>query len=136
MAVHYYMNTPLAFVASIVIGTIQLGATVDYAILMTSRYHKERTVRGQDKRNAIRIAHETSIKSILISGCCFFAATFGVAAYSSVDMIGSICMLLARGAVISMFVVICILPAMLWIFDGVILRTTLDMIKMKGREKS
>lgn len=133
MAVPYYMDTPLAFVASIVIGTIQLGATVDYAILMTNRYHKERTVRGQDKRNAIRIAHETSIKSILISGCCFFAATFGVAAYSRVDMIGSICMLLARGAVISMFVVICILPAMLWIFDAVIQRTTLDMIR---KEKS
>nr|MDE6851889.1 MMPL family transporter [Lachnospiraceae bacterium] len=131
MAVPCYMHDSLAFVASIVIGTIQLGATVDYAILMTNRYHKERTIGGRDKKTAIRIAHETSIKSIIISGCCFFATTFGVAAYSRVDMIGSICMLLARGAVISMVVVICLLPALLWIFDGVIVRTTLDMIRTK-----
>ena len=89
MAVPFYTNTSLPFVASIVIGTIQLGATVDYAILMTSRYHKERTERGQSKKDAIRIAHETSIKSILTSGLCFFAATFGVSVYSQVDMIGS-----------------------------------------------
>lgn len=132
MAVPYYMNTSLPFVASIVIGTIQLGATVDYAILMTSRYHKERTERGQGKREAIQIAHKTSIKSILTSGLCFFAATFGVAAYSEVDMIGSICTLLSRGAVISMIVVICILPAMLWVFDGVIKRTSLDMVRAKN----
>lgn len=131
MAVPYYMHDSLAFVASIVIGTIQLGATVDYAILMTNRYHKERTVGGQSKKEAIRIAHETSIKSILISGFCFFAATFGVAAYSRVDMIGSICMLLARGAIISMVVVICLLPALLWIFDGAIIRTSLDMIRAR-----
>lgn len=131
MAVPCYMHDSLAFVASIVIGTIQLGATVDYAILMTNRYHKERTVGEKDKKTAIRIAHETSIKSILISGFCFFATTFGVAAYSRVDMIGSICMLLARGAVISMVVVICLLPALLWIFDGVIARTSLDMIRTK-----
>ena len=117
--------------ASIVIGTIQLGATVDYAILMTNRYHKERTDRGRNKREAISIAHQTSVKSILTSGFCFFAATFGVSAYSEVDMIGSICTLLARGAIISMVVVICVLPAMLWIFDGVITRTSLDMIKAK-----
>ncbi|MCH5267346.1 MAG: MMPL family transporter [Lachnospiraceae bacterium] len=129
MAVPYYMNTPLPFVASIVIGTIQLGATVDYAILMTSRYHKERTERGKSKREAVCIAHETSIKSILTSGLCFFAATFGVAAYSEVDMIGSICTLLSRGAVISMIVVICILPAMLWVFDGLVTRSSLDMIR-------
>lgn len=131
MAVPCYMHDSLAFVASIVIGTIQLGATVDYAILMTNRYHKERTERGQSKKEAIRIAHETSIKSIFISGFCFFAATFGVAAYSRVDMIGSICMLLARGAIISMVVVICLLPALLWIFDRVIIRTSLDMIRAK-----
>ena len=129
MAVPFYTNTSLPFVASIVIGTIQLGATVDYAILMTSRYHKERTERGQSKKDAIRIAHETSIKSILTSGLCFFAATFGVSVYSQVDMIGSICTLLSRGAIISMIVVICVLPAMLWIFDGVIKRTTWNMIK-------
>ena len=135
MAVPCYMHDSLAFVASIVIGTIQLGATVDYAILMTNRYHKERTVGGQDKKTAIRIAHETSVKSILISGCCFFATTFGVAAYSRVDMIGSICMLLARGAVISMVVVICLLPALLWIFDGVIIRTSLDMVRAKVAQR-
>ena len=129
MAVPFYTNTSLPFVASIVIGTIQLGATVDYAILMTSRYHKERTERGQSKKDAIRIAHETSIKSILTSGLCFFAATFGVAVYSQVDMIGSICTLLSRGAIISMIVVICVLPAMLWILDGVIKRTSWNMIK-------
>lgn len=130
MAVPFYTNTSLPFVASIVIGTIQLGATVDYAILMTSRYHKERTERGQSKKDAIRIAHETSIKSILTSGLCFFAATFGVSVYSQVDMIGSICTLLSRGAIISMIVVICVLPAMLWIFDGVIKRTSWNMIKV------
>ena len=129
MAVPFYTNTSLPFVASIVIGTIQLGATVDYAILMTSRYHKERTERGQSKKDAVRIAHETSIKSILTSGLCFFAATFGVSVYSQVDMIGSICTLLSRGAIISMIVVICVLPAMLWIFDGVIKRTSWNMIK-------
>ena len=131
MAVPFYTDTPLPFVASIVIGTIQLGATVDYAILMTNRYHKERTVNGLSKKEAISIAHNTSIKSILTSGFCFFAATFGVSAYSEIDMISSICTLLSRGAVISMVVVIFILPAMLWVFDGIIARTSLDMIKAK-----
>ncbi|MDE6616542.1 MAG: MMPL family transporter, partial [Lachnospiraceae bacterium] len=131
MAVPFYADTPLPFVASIVIGTIQLGATVDYAILMTNRYHKERTVNGRNKKEAISIAHNTSIKSILTSGFCFFAATFGVSAYSEIDMISSICTLLSRGAVISMAVVIFILPAMLWVFDGIIARTSLDMIKAK-----
>lgn len=127
MAVPYYTDTSLPFVASIVIGTIQLGATVDYAILMTNRYHKERTVRKQSKKDAILVAHKASISSILTSGFCFFAATFGVSVYSRVDMIGAICTLLARGAIISMVVVICILPAMLWLFDGLIIRTTLGM---------
>lgn len=129
MAVPYYTDTPLAFVASIVIGTIQLGATVDYAILMTSRYQKERLVQKKSKKEAIMIAHQTSVKSILTSGFCFFAATFGVSLYSRIDMIGSICTLLSRGAIISMVVVICILPAMLWVFDGVIIRTSWDMRK-------
>ena len=113
---------------SIVIGTIQLGATVDYAILMTSRYHKER-INGAGKAEAVGIAHKTSVKSILTSGFGFFAATFGVSLYSQIDMIKSIVTLLARGAVISMVVVIFILPAMLWLFDGVIVRTSLDMRK-------
>ncbi|MBO5483658.1 MAG: MMPL family transporter [Lachnospiraceae bacterium] len=130
MSVPFYTNTALPFVASIVIGTIQLGATVDYAILMTNRYHKER-VKGAGKKEAIAIAHRTSIKSIVTSGLCFFAATFGVCVYSKIDMISSICALLARGAVISMIVVIAILPAMLWIFDGVIIRTSWDMIQAK-----
>lgn len=131
MAVPFYADMPLPFVASIVIGTIQLGATVDYAILMTNRYHKERTDKGCSKSEAVSIAHQASFKSILTSGFCFFAATYGVSVYSEVDMIGSICTLLARGAIISMVVVICILPAMLWVFDGVITRTSLDMVKAK-----
>ena len=93
MAIPYYMGVSLPFVASIVIGSIQLGATVDYAILMTSRYQKERQ-RGRDKREAIAIAHKTSSLSIITSGLSFFAATFGITCYSKVDMIGSICTLL------------------------------------------
>lgn len=123
MAIPFYQGVSLPFVASIVIGTIQLGATVDYAILMTSRYQKER-MRGSSKMEAISIAHKTSILSIISSGLSFFAATFGVAMYSKVDMIGSICTLLARGALISMFVVILILPAMFVIFDKPIIMTT------------
>lgn len=123
MAIPFYQGTSLPFVASIVIGTIQLGATVDYAILMTSRYQKER-IRGKAKMEAISIAHKTSMLSIISSGLSFFAATFGVALYSKVDMIGSICTLLARGALISMCVVIFILPAMFMIFDKPIIMTT------------
>ncbi len=135
MAVPYYTGTPLPFVASIVIGTIQLGATVDYAILITSRYEKERVIQKRNKKDAILIAHKASIKSILTSGFCFFAATFGVAIYSRIDMIGSICTLLSRGSVISMVVVICILPAMLWVFDGLIIRSTWNMIKEKVHQR-
>ena len=97
MAVPFYQNISLPFVASIVVGTIQLGATVDYAILMTSRYQKERS-RGKNKKEAVSAAHKASIESIITSGLSFFAATFGVSAYSKVDMIGSICTLLSRGA--------------------------------------
>lgn len=131
MAVPYYGGISLPFVASIVIGTIQLGATVDYAILMTSRYQKERMLRGKTKKEAIAIAHKTSMPSIISSGLSFFAATFGVACYSKVDMIGSICTLLARGALISMCVVILVLPAMLMIFDKVIIKTTFGFGKQK-----
>ncbi len=127
MSFAYYANIELPFVASIVIGTIQLGATVDYAILMTTRYHKERVVNKKTKKEAVAIAHRASIKSIIISGMSFFAATFGVCAYSSIDMISSITTLLARGAVISTVVVICILPAMLTVFDKLICKTTWDM---------
>ena len=130
MSVPYYTGESLPFVASIVIGTIQLGATVDYAILMTSRYHKERVVNHMSKKEAISIAHRTSIKSIIISGLCLFAATFGVTVSSNIDMIKAICTLLSRGAIISTVVVILILPAMLTVFDKVICKTTWDMRKI------
>ena len=126
MGIPYYTGTKLPFVASIVIGTIQLGATVDYAILMTSRYQKER-INGKKKMEAIRIAHETSMQSIITSGLSFFAATIGIAIYSNIDMISAICTLLARGAVISTVAVIFILPAMFMIFDKLICKTTLKM---------
>lgn len=135
MAIPYYQGTSLPFVASIVIGTIQLGATVDYAILMTSRYQKERR-KGKDKKTAISIAHRASMLSIISSGFSFFAATFGVALYSKVDMIGSICTLLARGALISMFVVILILPAMFMIFDKLICKTSVGFLGKKTAEGS
>ena len=123
MAIPYYQGVTLPFVASIVIGAIQLGATVDYAILMTSNYQKQRHL-GRTKKESISIAHKLSMKSIIISGCSFFAATFGVALYSQVDMIGSICTLLARGAVISTVVVLLVLPAMFMVFDPVIVHTS------------
>ena len=124
MAIPYYQGVSLPFVASIVIGTIQLGATVDYAILMTNRYQKERK-KGKSKKEAVRISHQANMLSIMTSGLSFFAATFGVALYSKVDMIGSICTLLSRGAIISMVVVLTVLPAMFLIFDKVICKTTL-----------
>ena len=132
MAVPYYTGLSLPFVASIVIGTIQLGATVDYAILMTTRYQFERQ-NGKDKKEAISIAHKTSMPSIISSGLSFFAATFGVACYSQVEMIGSICTLLARGAIISMVVVILILPAMFMIFDKLICKTSIGFLKKKTK---
>ena len=135
MAIPYYMGVSLPFVASIVIGSIQLGATVDYAILMTSRYQKERQ-RGRDKREAISIAHKTSSLSIITSGLSFFAATFGITCYSKVDMIGSICTLLSRGAIISMLVVILILPAMFMIFDKAICKLSINFLENKKKESS
>ena len=134
MAIPFYTGTELPFVASIVIGTIQLGATVDYAILMTSRYQKER-YRGRSKMDAISIAHKTSMKSIMISGISFFAATYGVSLYSQVDMIGSICTLLSRGAVISTIVVIFVLPAMFMVFDPVIVRTSIGFLPKKEKKQ-
>lgn len=126
MAIPYYMGTELPFVASIVIGTIQLGATVDYAILMTSRYKAERMA-GLSKNEAIKVAHRTSMKPVITSGISFFAATFGVGLYSSIDMISSITALLSRGAIISTVVVLVLLPTMFKIFDKVICYTTIDM---------
>ena len=124
MGIPHYTGTVLPFIASIVIGTIQLGATVDYAILMTNRYKRERS-RGAEKREAIEIALNTSLPSVIVSALSFFAATFGVGLYSSIDMISALCVLLARGAIISLFVVALILPAMFMIFDKLILNTSI-----------
>lgn len=132
MAIPYYQGVTLPFVASIVIGAIQLGATVDYAILMTSKYQKQRHL-GMAKKEAISSAHKSSMKSVIVSGCSFFAATFGVALYSQVDMIGSICTLLARGAVISTIVVLLVLPAMFMVFDPVIVRTSKGFLPEKKK---
>ena len=130
MGVPYLTNTSIPFVASIVIGTIQLGATIDYAILMTTKYLEERK-KGAKKQDAIKTALDSSISSIIVSGMCFFAATFGVGVISTIDMIGTLCTLLARGAIVSMIVVIFVLPSILLLFDKVITKTTLGF--KKGR---
>lgn len=135
MAIPFFQGIELPFVASIVVGTIQLGATVDYAILMTSRYQKERR-KGLGKKEAVMNAHKACALSIMTSGFSFFAATFGVAWYSKVDMIGAICTLLSRGALISMACVIFILPAMFIIFDKVICRTSIDFLGQKAKAKA
>ena len=126
MGIPYYTNTTIPFISSVVIGTIQLGATVDYAILMTTRYLSERNA-GHDKKEATLISLSTSMKSVIVSALSFFAATFGVGLISSIDMIGSLCMLMARGAIISMFTVLLVLPAMYMIFDGLIMKTTFGL---------
>lgn len=124
MGLPYYTHTTLPFIASIVIGTIQLGSTVDYAILMTTRYKTERSS-GKSKQEAITIAHSCSIQSVIVSALSFFAATFGVGLYSDIDMISSLCNLMARGAIISMFTVIFMLPSMFMIFDKLICHTSI-----------
>ena len=123
MGIPYLTGTELPFIASIVIGTIQLGATVDYAILMTSRYEQERGG-GKSKKESISIALQSSIRPVMVSAFSFFAATFGVGVYSKIDMISSLCLLMARGALISMCAVLLFLPAMYWIFDKVICATS------------
>ncbi len=123
MGIPYYTNVTLPFIASIVIGTIQLGSTVDYAILMTNRYKTNR-YNGMEKKDAITDALHGSITSIVASALTFFGATFGVAIYSDIDMISSLCMLMARGALISMVVVIFMLPSMFMIFDKIIIHTS------------
>lgn len=130
LGIPHYAGQSLPFIAPICISTIQLGATVDYAILMTTRYKAER-ISGKDKRTSITTALATSIPSIIVSGMGLFAATFGVAIYSDIDIISSMCMLMARGAVISMLCVIFILPALLMLFDKLICATTLGMGKKK-----
>ena len=123
MGIPFYTGTKLPFVASIVIGTIQLGATVDYAILMTTRYQRERS-RGAGKFDAITTAHKFSAQSIIVSALSFFAATIGVGLYSNIDMISSLCILMARGALISMVVVVLILPSLFMVFDKIIIKTS------------
>lgn len=132
MGVPCFTNTTIPFIASVVIGTIQLGATVDYAILMTTRYKTERNA-GKDKHEAVTIALSTSMKSIMVSALGFFASTFGVGVYSSVDMISQLCTLMSRGAIVSMITVICILPSMLMLFDKVIINTTMGMKKKENK---
>ena len=135
ISIPFYQGKSLPFVASIVIGAIQLGATVDYAILMTTRYQKER-MKGKSKKESVAIAHRISMPSIITSGLSFFAATFGVTCYTQVDMIGSICELLSRGAIISVIVVLTVLPAMFLIFDPVICRTTAGYRVKKDKSKT
>ena len=134
MGIPCFTNTTIPFIASVVIGTIQLGATVDYAILMTTRYKSERSL-GKDKKESVTTALSTSMKSIIVSGLGFFASTFGVGIYSSVDMISQLCTLMSRGALISMATVICVLPSMLMLFDKIIINTSIG-IKPKKRSKS
>ena len=126
MGIPYYTNTILPFIASIVIGTIQLGATIDYAILITNKYISYRKD-GKDKKLAASDALGTSISSIVVSGLCFFGATFGVGAYSKIEMISSLCTLMSRGAIVSVLCVITLLPSFLLVFDKVICKTTLGM---------
>ena len=122
----HYLGQSMAFITPICISTIQLGATVDYAILMTTRYKAER-IGGSGKKDAVWTALYTSIPSIFVSGMGMFAATFGVALYSDIEIVSSMCMLMARGAVISMLLVVFVLPAMFMLLDTVICKTTLDM---------
>ena len=134
MSLAFYTGTSLPFIASIVIGTIQLGSTVDYAILMTSRYQVERAA-GRSKKEAVLIAHKTSIQSIFVSAMSFFASTFGVGMYSGISVISSLCMLMARGALISMVTVVFALPSVLLLFDPVIVRTSRGFISKKPMNK-
>lgn len=134
MGIPAFTNTTLPFIASIVIGTIQLGSTVDYAILMTTRYKRERS-NGLAKKEAVTVALQTSMISIIVSALSFFAATFGVGCYSEIDMISSLCTLMARGAIISMFVVIFLLPAALMLFDKLIIHTTIGFKGITGKQK-
>ena len=123
VAVSYYTGVTLPFIASIVIGTIQLGATIDYAILMTTKYLELRNS-GKDSHESMKETLDACVSSVFVSGMCFFAATFGVGIYTDIDLIGSICTLISRGAIISMLVVILILPSLLMIFDKLIMKTT------------
>ena len=133
MGIPGFTGTELPFVASVVIGTIQLGSTVDYAILMTSRYQTERAA-GNTKEEAVMIAHKTSFTSIIVSAFSFFAATFGVGLYSNISMISSLCLLMARGALISMATVLIVLPSVLLFMDPVIVRTSIGFLPESQRK--
>lgn len=135
MGIPYYTGTQIPFIASVVIGTIQLGATVDYAILMTTRYRKERHG-GVSRKEAVAIACQSSVKSIVVSALSFFAATFGVGLYSNIDMISSLCTLMARGALVSMVSVIFILPSMFMVFDRIIIRNNVKDSRAAQPEKN
>lgn len=126
MGISYYTNTTIPFIASIIIGTIQLGATIDYAILITNKYINERK-NGKNKKESIEQALGTSITSIAVSGLCFFGATFSVGIYSKIEMIGTLCTLMSRGAIVSMICVVAVLPSFLMIFDKIICKTTIGM---------
>ena len=126
MGIPAYTGSKIPFIASIVIGTIQLGATVDYAILMTNRYQLERTL-GKDKCESATVALSTSLPSVITSALGFFAATIGVGIYSDVDLIGALCLLMARGALISMAIVLLLLPTLYVVFDGLIIKTSWGM---------
>ena len=130
MGCSFLTNTTIPFIASIVIGTIQLGATIDYAILMTTKYIENRKS-GIEKKQAISEALGSSITSIIVSGLCFFGATFGVGAYSKIEMIGSLCTLMARGAIVSVIIVITVIPSLLMVFDRLICKTTRKMKEVK-----
>ena len=130
----HFLGQSLPFIAPICISTIQLGATVDYAILMTTRYKAERLA-GKEKRPAVITALSTSIPSIIVSGMGLFAATFGVALYSNIDIVGSMCMLMARGAIISVLLVLLVLPALLILCDGIVCRTTRGMTHLIGKQE-
>ncbi len=130
MGIPYLTHTQIPFIASIVIGTIQLGATIDYAILITTKYLDLRK-NGKSKKDAVGEALGSSISSIIVSGLCFFGATFGVGAYSKIEMIGSLCTLMSRGAIVSVVVVITVLPALLIAFDKLICKTTAKMKQIK-----
>ena len=128
LCIPYYLKQELPFVGPILISTIQLGATVDYAILMTTRY-KQNRLSGLDKKKAVQKAVASAAQSVLVSGLGFFAATYGVGLYSNVDIISSMCRLIARGALMSVAVVLLLLPAMLLVLDKVIVHTTFDLGK-------
>ena len=130
----HVLGQSLPFIAPICISTIQLGATVDYAILMTTRYKAER-LNGEDKKKAVMTALRTSAPSIIVSGMGLFAATFGVALYSNIDIVGSMCMLMARGAIISVLLVLLVLPALLILCDSIVCRTTRGMTHLFGKQE-